>query len=265
MPPVKSRAIVLRRHPVGETSGVVVCYTRDHGKVRLIAKGVRRGGGRLGAALDPFVVSGVVFYLRAGRGLSLVSQAEPEREFRRLRRDIDRQAYAAVALELVDRLVAEQAPDPDLFDALCGTLGELDSHPEEDLQAELWRFELSLADRLGYAPVLDRCVVCGRAAGAGSTFSVEDGGVVCGSCEEPRAEYDEDVVEVLRDLRAQEPATRFRMLPDRLRDDVGRALLALLERHSGLSLRLRSQSVLESLERARRSRAGATPDNKEEN
>ena len=265
MAPVKSRAVVLRRHRVGETSGVVVCYTRDYGKVRLIAKGVRKGGGRLGAALDSFVVSGVVLYLKPRRGLSLVSAAEAELEFRELRRDIERQSYAAVALELVDRLVAEQSPDPPLFDELCRTLGELDGRPIGDLPSVLWVFELTLADRLGYAPSLDACVSCGGEAARGSRFSIEHGGVVCANCPGSTGEYGEDVVAVLRGLRAGADLESLRGLSDRTRDDVGKALLGLIERHSGLNLNLRSQRVLESLERARRSQAGASPAEEKEN
>ncbi|MFH1502313.1 MAG: DNA repair protein RecO [Candidatus Eisenbacteria bacterium] len=265
MAPVKSRAVVLRRHRVGETSGVVVCYTREYGKVRLIAKGVRRGGGRLGAALDPFVVSGVVFYLRPRQGLSLVSQAEPELEFRELRRDVERQSFAAVALELVDRLVAEQAADPGLFDALCRTLTETDQSPLEDLPAVLWAFELSLADRLGYSPSLDGCVSCDGRAGEGARFSVDDGGVVCGNCVSSGTEYGDEVVAALRKLRAGVPASSFRGLSDLVRNDVGKALLGHIERHSDHSLDLRSQKVLESLERARRSQEGASPADRKEN
>ncbi|MBD3349246.1 MAG: DNA repair protein RecO [Candidatus Eisenbacteria bacterium] len=260
MAPVKSRAVVLRRHRLGETSCVVVCYTRDYGKVRLVAKGVRKGGGRFGAALDPFVVSGVVFYLRPGRDLSLVSQAETEREFRSIRGDVLRQAYAAVALELVERLVAGEAPDPALFDAVCRTLAGIDAVPEQDLKTILWSFELGLAERLGYAPELDRCASCGRAAGDESGFSIESGGVVCPRCARTVPaygpdvpDYGPDVVDALRTLRAGAPGD-LRDVSERLGDEIGRALLGLMERHSGRSLRLRSQAVLESLERTGRSR-----------
>ena len=263
--PVKSRAIVLRRYPLGETSRVVVCYTRDHGKVRLIAKGIRKGGGRFGAALDPFVVSGVVFYLRRGRGLSLVSQAETEREFRRIRGDIVRQAHAAVALELVDRLVADQAPDPALFDRMSEALAEFDASPEEDLRPLLWSFVLFLADSLGYAPELERCVMCGQEAAEGGGFSTESGGVVCGECAPAGCDFGPDVVALLRRLRAGAEPSSMRDVSDGLGDEVGRSLLRLLEHHAGQQLNLRSKAVLESLKRARRSREGRGPDQEEEN
>ena len=178
---VKSRAIVLRSHRLGETSKVVVCYTRDYGKVRLVAKGVRKGGGRLGAALEPFMVSGVVFYLRQERDLLFVSQAEVERELPELRRDVVRMAYAGVALELVDALVSEREPDPALFDLLEETLEQVATAPAPTLDVVLWGFELSLASALGYTPELSRCVVVRRPATRRAVASrPRRGGVVCG-------------------------------------------------------------------------------------
>jgi len=263
--PVKSRAIVLRRYPLGETSRVVVCYTREHGKVRLIAKGIRKGGGRFGAALDPFVVSGVVFYLRRGRGLSLVSQAETEREFRRIRGDIVRQAYAAVALELVDRLVADQAPDPALFDRMSEALAGLDASPEEDLGPLLWSFVLFLADSLGYAPELEKCVMCGRQVTVRGGFSTASGGAVCGECAPAGCDFGPDVVALLRRLRAGAEPPSMRDVSDSLGEEVGRSLVSLLEHHAGQRLDLRSKAVLESLKKAGRSREGRGPNREEEN
>jgi DNA repair protein RecO (recombination protein O) len=151
---VKSRAISLRTYRLGETSKVVVCYTRDYGKVKLVAKGARKGGGRLGAALEPMVVSGVVFYLKQTRDLNLVSQAEIERQWPELRRDVVRMAYAGAALELTDALVSGREPDPALFDQLESMLEKAATVPESLLDVALWTFELSLAAALGYSPEL---------------------------------------------------------------------------------------------------------------
>lgn len=250
---VDSTAVVLRRHQLGETSRIVVCYTRDHGKVRLVAKGARKGGGRFGAALEPFVVSGVAFYLRPAHSLSLVSRAEIEREFPSLRSDVVRQAYAAVALELTEKLVADRAPDPGLFDLLVETLGEMETSPTEDLDPALWRFELLLAEALGYAPELVSCVACGRAAREDAGFSAELGGVVCGECAGgASACAPPGTAEILRGLRSGAPASRYRGLSDTEREEAGTALLDHLRYHGGRDLNLRSVSVLASLERTTR-------------
>lgn len=250
---VESRAVVLRRHQLGETSRVVVCYTRDYGKVRLVAKGSRKGGGRLGAALEPFVVSGVVFYLRPERPLALASRAEVELEFPAIRRDVTRQAYAAVVLELTDKLVADRAPDPELFDLLVHTLREVERSPEEDLDATLWRFELLLADALGYAPELEACVACGRAASEGSRFSPELGGVICDECPPRGARtFGPDVAGALRELKSGAPPGAYRSMSDTQREEAGEAILGHLGRHAGRELNLKALSVLQSIQRASR-------------
>lgn len=252
---VESKAVVLRRHQLGETSGVVVCYTRDHGKVRLVAKGVRKGGGRLGAALEPFVVSGVAFYLHAARSLSLVSRAEIELEFPALRSDVVRQAYAAAALELTEKLVADRAPDSELFDLLVQTLGEMETAPREDFDATLWRFELSLANALGYAPELERCVACGRPAPDGARFSSELGGALCGECPGGgSAASARETTGILRGLRDGTPVSEYRGLSDTQKEEMGNALLEHIGHHAGRELNLRSLSVLGSLVRTSRLR-----------
>jgi len=172
---VTSRAIVLKDHRLGETSKVVVCYTRDYGKVRLVAKGVRKGGSRFGAALEPLMVSGVVFYLREGRDLSLVSQASIEREFPELRRDVVRMAMGGAVVELLERLLPDHEPDGGLYELTERTLETMSEAPLHALDVVLWRFMLEVACRLGYQPELSRCVRCG-AAGCGGPVGGSDRG-----------------------------------------------------------------------------------------
>ena len=250
---VASRAIVLRNYRLGETSKVVVCYTRDHGKVRLVAKGVRKGGGRLGGALEPMTVSSVTFYLKSGRDLSLVSRADIERRWATLRADVIRMAYAGAMLELVDALVPDLEPDPDLFDLFEGALCAADSAPEAELNAVLWRFELSLARASGYSPELTRCVVCGRAE-PGRLLSARSGGLVCEECE-GRApggfRVSARAASALASLASgiEETASLSEGLSQTARDEVGDALLRFLGEHSGTELRLRSMRFLSQIRR----------------
>jgi DNA repair protein RecO (recombination protein O) len=254
MAPVKSTGVVLRTHMLGETSRVVVCYTRDHGKVRLVAKGARKGGGRFGAALEPFTVSGVVFYLRPGRGLSLVSDAEIVRDFPAVRRDVVRQAYAGAVVELIDLLVAEQAPDPAIFDLIEETLGAVEEAPAGALDPALWRFELGLAAALGYAPELASCVSCGRPAGEGASFSPRLGGAVCGRCGAGagRGAARGRAVGVLRALAGADGGTPAIDGVDR--DELGEALIDFLAAHADRQIRLKSMRFLADVRRLERSR-----------
>jgi DNA repair protein RecO (recombination protein O) len=245
---VKSRAISLKSHWLGETSKVVVCYTRDYGKVRLVAKGARKGGGRLGAALEPMQVSGVVFYLRPGHDLLFVSQAEVERQWPELRRDVVRMAYAGAALELTDALVSEQESDPGLFDLLEATLDRIAAAPPSSLDAVLWSFELSLARALGYTPELARCVVCGGPPKGGSSFGSRRGGIVCGNCvsEEPGARPLSDAGAT---ILAALPRTPDADIPTAVRDEIGETLKDFLEEHAGRELRLKSLDFLAQIRR----------------
>ncbi|MBN2564281.1 MAG: DNA repair protein RecO [Candidatus Eisenbacteria bacterium] len=266
---VKSRAVVLRTHMLGETSRIVVCYTRDYGKVRLVAKGVRRGGGSLGAALEPMLVSGVVFYLRQGRDLSLVSQAEVERQWPALRSNIVRMAYAAAVLELTDALVTEHEPDPDLFDLLELTIELAAKVSEEQLDGMLWWFELSVASLLGYAPDLTRCVVCGSATRRRAAFAPLLGGVVCEVCapqHRAATKTTREAVSILSALAcdgriAGRTRNEFSGGPPEswlwaaalasvgVRDELSESLRALLEEHAGRQLRLKSMSFLAQVRR----------------
>jgi DNA repair protein RecO (recombination protein O) len=251
---VKSTGIVLRTYMLGETSKVVVCYTRDHGKVRLVAKGARKGGGRFGAALEPFTVSGVVFYLRPGPGLSLLSEADVERGFPAIRRDVVRQSYAGAVIELLDVLVAEQSPDPTLFGLVARTLEAMADAPHDGLDPALWRFELRLASALGYAPELGRCVSCGRSAGDDASFSPGLGGLVCRRCGAggARSLAGAKAIDVLRRLAGtDEDVTDLEGVD---RDEVGETLTAFLATHAERPIRLKSMRVLAQVRRLERSR-----------
>lgn len=262
---VKSRAITLKTYKLGETSKVVVCYTRDFGKVRLVAKGARKGGGRLGAALEPMVVSGVVFYLRPGRELNLVSQAEVERQWPELRRDVVRMAYGGAILELTDALVSEQEEDAALFGLLEATLDRVAEADESLLDAVLWGYEVALSRGLGYGPELARCVVCGKGAEDGAKFSPRRGGIVCPGCvgEAPGAwALSEEAAGIMAGLPGGAAAAGSTGDLDGIpgaaeagaavRDEIGAALLAFLGEHAGHELKLRSLDFLAQIRRTGR-------------
>lgn len=256
MAPVESRAVVLRSYKLGETSKLVVCYTQEFGKVRLVAKGGRKGGGRLGAALEPLMVSKVLFYLKEGRSLSLLSGAEIEREFPSMRRDVVRMAYGSAVVELVDRTIHEREKDTGLFDHIERSLAEMDQVSEDELDDALWRFELNLAAALGYGPELSACVQCGSADNRLAGFSPTLGGLVCARCGASGsgiALTTVSVAEVLRlvavDARSGSTSGVGVRLTRAERDDVTRALHGFLEEQGGHRLRIKSMDFLAQIRR----------------
>ena len=181
----RDHAIVLRTHPLGEADRIITVLTRSHGKVRAVAKGVRRIGSRFGARLEPFGLIDV--QLHTGRSLHTVTQVQTIETFAQaITADYSRYTAASAMLETVDRLT-DDAVDPDArqFLLLVGALrtiaaGELP--PDQILDSFLLR---TLA-QAGWTPELRVCASCG-AEGPHHAFDVSAGGLVCTQCRRPGA------------------------------------------------------------------------------
>ena len=176
----RDEGVVLRTQKLGEADRIVTVLTRRHGKVRAVAKGVRRTKSKFGARLEPF--SHVDLQLYTGRNLDIVSQAESIRSYGSAIVG-DYRAYTAgtAVLETADRLTAEEK-EPSLrqFLLVIGALRALaeDAHPAGlVLDAYLLR-AMSVA---GWEPALSDCARCAD-PGPHRHFSVPAGGMVCPTC-----------------------------------------------------------------------------------
>jgi DNA repair protein RecO (recombination protein O) len=179
---VTAEGIVLRTWALGDTSRIAVVYTRDHGTVKLVAKGARRSPSRFGFALEPLSRSRFTFYLRPDRDLLLLSQAETLSATGSSIRELRRLAHAQAALELIDRLVWGGEPHPELYDLLVAALEAARTAPVAALPAVTIAFELQVAGLLGYRPRLDGCVDCGAPLSPRRLFSPARGGMLCDRC-----------------------------------------------------------------------------------
>ncbi|WP_203138720.1 DNA repair protein RecO [Microbacterium sp. JZ31] len=181
MPTYRDEAVVLRTHKLGEADRIVTMLSRRHGKVRAVAKGVRRTSSRFGSRLEPFMVADVQLY--AGRSLDIVQQAETLGAYGAdIAADYDRYTAASAMAESADRLTHDE-PAPNQYYLLVGALRSLsrgEHSPRHTLDSYLLR-SLSLA---GWAPALDDCARCG-AAGPHDQFLAQLGGVVCTACAPP--------------------------------------------------------------------------------
>jgi DNA repair protein RecO (recombination protein O) len=179
---VSSEGIVLKTHALGDTSRIVVVYTRDHGLIKLVAKGARKTPSRFGYALEPLSRARFHYYLKPDRDLHLLSQADTITPTGSRLAEIRRLAHAEAALELIDRLVWGEEPHAELFDLLAATLEAETVAPAAALPALTIAFELQVASLLGYRPRLDRCAGCGNALSPERLFSAARGGLVCDAC-----------------------------------------------------------------------------------
>jgi DNA repair protein RecO (recombination protein O) len=166
-------AIVLRTWKLGEADRIVNLLTRAHGKVRGVAKGVRKTTSRFGARLEP--TSHVAVQLYQGRELDIVTQAEALDTFRSLRNDLDRFARASTMLEAVDQVAQERQAVPRVHELLLGALRTLDA---TDAPLVVPAFLLKLLALEGLRPLVDRCVVCGDDSDL-VAFDPVEGGALC--------------------------------------------------------------------------------------
>lgn len=172
----RDTAIVLGGHKFGEADRVVVLLTANHGKVRAVAKGVRKTKSSIGARLEP--MSHVDVSLRRGRELDTVDQVKLVAPLQNLRDDFDRLRQGLSMVEAVNKITPDREPVPQLFELLMRALHFLnDSKSPLLLAAFFWR----LISVEGSMPQVDRCVVCEGDTGL-EYFDVVEGGVHCRSC-----------------------------------------------------------------------------------
>ena len=181
MPTYRDEAVVLRTHKLGEADRIVTMLSRQHGKIRAVAKGVRRTGSRFGARLEPFMVVDVQCYV--GRSLDIVQQAETLGPYGGdIAADYSRYTAATVMVETADKLTEHEAGLQHYL-LLVGALRSLsrgEHAPGLTLDSYLLR-ALSIA---GWAPSFVDCAVTG-APGPHTAFVPQLGGVVSDAAAPP--------------------------------------------------------------------------------
>lgn len=183
MPLYRDEAVVLRTQKLGEADRIVTLLTRSHGRVRGVARGVRKTSSRIGARLEPF--SHVDVQLYEGRSLDTVTQVESiAAHGAELSSDYSRWTSGTAMLETAERLTPEERePAVQQYVLLVSGLRSLvadDHEPGLILDSFLLR-SLAIA---GWSPSFDECARCG-APGPHRAFSIPTGGVVCSSCRPP--------------------------------------------------------------------------------
>lgn len=168
-------AVVLKHWDQGEADRMLTLYTRQAGKLRALAKGVRKVKSRKAGHVEPF--TRVNLQLATGRAWFIVSQAEAIETFNALRESLDRISYASYVVELLDKFTYEEEENAPLYRLLVSTLERLAS--EEELDLVVRYYEMRLLDYLGFRPELFECVVSTEPVQAvDQYFSASLGGVV---------------------------------------------------------------------------------------
>jgi len=183
VPLYRDEAVVLRTQKLGEADRIATLLTRSHGKIRAVAKGVRRTSSRFGARLEPF--THVDLQLATGRTLDVITQAVTIAPYgERIAADYARYTAGTVLLETADRLVVEEKePATQQHLLLAGALRVLSSG-EREPGLVLDSFLLRSLAISGYAPSFEDCAKCSE-PGPHRAFSPSAGGMVCTTCRPP--------------------------------------------------------------------------------
>jgi DNA repair protein RecO (recombination protein O) len=244
----KDEAVVLRTMRLGEADRIVTFVGHHSGRIRGVAKGVRKTKSRFGGRLEPFTHVHLVMW-KGRSGLDTITQVEVLEPFRKVREDLDRFALGEVMLEACDRVIQEAEPSSRVLNLLVMSLRDLsDTGSAQTLAGYLLR----LTAIAGFAPSLDGCAVCGRPA---SWFSPGQGGAVCPGCRSFDAEeVGPSVLEVMSDLvggasdcRPQINGTPLAAASARPSDVALALRLARFYTEYHLERRLRSAATAEAL------------------
>ena len=255
MPLSADRCICLRKVEYSETSQILTLFGRQHGLMRVIAKGAHRttkaGASKFGGGIDLLDVGQAVFTLDLEKQLGTLTEWTLVEGHLELRRSLRAMYLAQYAAELVSFLIEEHDPHPDLFDRLEQTLNDL---PTARVEESFLSFELDLLRETGYLAELSACVSCNSALSdrEPAFFSANRGGVVCRNCEgvvPDRTNVDSRLLRmvqtILRLPRADGAAQRLPRLTRHQTDPINRVFAQHIEHTLQRRLRL-PQFVLDN-------------------
>jgi DNA repair protein RecO (recombination protein O) len=246
VPTYEADAIVLRRLDYGEADRIVTLLTRQHGKFAAIAKGARRGKGRM-SSLDLFARSHMM--LAKGRNLDVVTQVERRGDARHISGDLLRTAYASLVAEVTDKVLEERHPVDEMYDLVVETLDRL-NRPGRSPRVDCAWFLMRMLDILGYQPQLQHCAGCNEALPEKQAwFSPLLGGVICAACAahpDGGSSISVNGLKVLRLMAAGDADLYDRLqLTNQVLGEIERALESQLEYH--LDRRLKTLEFLQTI------------------
>lgn len=176
---IRTETIVLRHQVFGEADRLLTLLTPNQGKVRAIAKGVRRPSSRKTGHLDLYMRSDVL--LASGRNLYVITQAQTIDAYRPLREDLIRSSYASCSIELLDSFTPDGEPNIDLYYLLGKMLSRVSTG--DNLSIVMRHYELHLLEMVGFRPELEFCLGDNKSIQPENQyFDALAGGVLCPNC-----------------------------------------------------------------------------------
>lgn len=181
-----SQAIILNRSDYRESDSLITVYTKDYGKLSLIARGAKKLSSKLSGHLEP--LSLVDILIIKGKGFDYIGSALGRQAFLGIKDDLNKLYFTGLAIRSFNLLVRDNEPDERLFFLLQRFLEVMDAYPEESLSRETGEllyvfFALKLLAELGYKPEMHDCLSCrGQIKSGKNYFNLKNGGLICEDC-----------------------------------------------------------------------------------
>ncbi len=176
-----TQAIIINNRPFREHDSMVSAYSRERGKLDLVARGARKIGSKLAGHLQPVSLARIMVV--RGKHFNYIGGADCLRGFRNIKDDWRKIVLAGKAMAVFGGMIKGEEPDMNLFELVRGYLELLERTKEPLHNFYHHSFVFKLLVNSGYGPELYECVVCRQpAVPRGNYFSPERGGVVCARC-----------------------------------------------------------------------------------
>ncbi len=182
----RTEAVILKQMPLGEADRILTMFTPVFGKVRAVAKGVRKPTSRMGGSVEPLTRANML--LSKGNDLDIVSQSEPIDAYLAVRGDLEKTSTAFYMAELIDAFTTEQSENRSLYRHFVGSLEMLCDLKNDgqgnvrELMLLRTSYEAGLLAMTGYRPQINRCIECSQPPQGSVSFSASGGGVICQKC-----------------------------------------------------------------------------------
>src|SRR5690348_11552414 len=181
---MRTKAIVIKKSPAGEHDQMVTLYSEDFGTMRAMARGSFRATSLQSMHLETLNL--IDFEVIQGRAWPIISSAMMLKPHTSVRESLSKLAAVQFFTEVLDKIAFENEQDPHLWEFLSTMLAEFDQADEKDLLPLFRRQQAEFLKVLGYAPQIERCVICSADAVAGpekmAALSTELGGILCSNC-----------------------------------------------------------------------------------
>ncbi|WP_202080673.1 DNA repair protein RecO [Caldalkalibacillus salinus] len=243
---IKIEGLIIKTKDYGEGNKILTVYTREAGKISLMARGAKKPKSRLSSVSQLFTYGHYMFYRGTAKGMGTLSQGDMIESFRDLRQDLTKTSYAAYFADLLHRLTEEHDASEYIFQMIIELFKQLEDEKDPEILARL--FELKMLVYGGYRPELSQCVSCGATEGTFS-FSVVEGGFLCHRCthmDQQRIDLTPGTFKVLRLLSQVQPHQLGHIkVKTETKTQLREVLWHFMDQHT--PLRLKTRDFLEQM------------------